>query len=208
MAEFRCDICGAVLASRNGLSGHRQLKHGGQAAVGGSAETSLAEKFNGIKQSYDQLLAKVDGLTQALANVGKFQEFGGKNMDQVITVKDLEIQDLKQELASKVATQSKLAVAERQCSALEAEVERLRNKALAYDELVNLAEHVKTCDGLPCSILEVAREIVQSVYELDEPKKIVIKGASPAGSKVKMHIYWDKVEKRFKPAMELITPER
>lgn len=183
MADFACDLCPAVLKTASGLAGHKQLKHPAQAAVSGSAEASLGDKLSGVKQSYEQLSAKVEALSQDLANISKFQqEVGGKDMETVVTTKDLEIRDLKVELAElKKAKDLEIRDLKAELARAEKAKPELSNKEITEA----LRQHLAECPACRKAAIEAMppEERKAVITEYAEamgiaPKKIVIKGSA------------------------------
>lgn len=181
MGEFLCDVCGAVLKSPNGLKGHRVLKHGSQSPINDNAEESLSLKLTAVKKSYDQLSTKVEALSQSLSEIGQFQELGGKDMETVVTTKDLDIRDLKAELVEvkKAKDQEIHDLKEQLARAQKA------SPALSDNEIAEaLRQHLAECPACRKAAIEAMppEERKAVITEYAEamgiaPKKIVIKRA-------------------------------
>lgn len=133
MPDYSCPKCGKVLKSKTGLNGHLMLAHGGaNATQSDTPEASVSEKLTAIKASHDALQERVDSLSRDVAALGKFSDsvIGGKDMDGVLTSKDMEIHELKEQL------------------------EKTRAQVGARDKMAERRKHAETCPDCHADLVE------------------------------------------------------
>ncbi len=97
MVESICSLCGQTFKNGAGLAGHMRQIHGrgGVVLENTEANTTSEDRIAAMQRSYSQVLEQVKALNQRIENLGKVE---GKNMDSVLTEKDMRIHQLETEL--------------------------------------------------------------------------------------------------------------